>query len=293
VDFKQSVNVESTGDWCELVKDIVAMANTGGGALVVGVRDDGKPSGADCTPLLAFDSAKVVDKIASYTGEQFADFVVRSAKRAGQPVAVIEVQGVFPPLVFVKAGEYDTVMSDGKKLHKTAFQQGTVYFRHGAKSEPTNSHDLKSAFERRVAADRKALMSNVRKVTTMPAGAEVRVIPGELTKKGDGKALPFRLVDDPGAPEVRALDFDNAYPYRQKEAAMEVNRRLDGAAKIIPFHIQCVRRGYGIDDKATYSHATKFASRQYSEAFIDWMMAEYKKDPAFFEKAREAATRPK
>src|SRR2546425_429195 len=112
VDFKQSVQVESTGDWCELVKDIVAMANSGGGALVVGVRDDGKPSGADCTRLLMFDSAKVVDKIAAYTGEQFAEFEVRAAKRAGQPVAVIDVQGVFPPLVFVKAGNYQAVMAD-------------------------------------------------------------------------------------------------------------------------------------------------------------------------------------
>jgi hypothetical protein len=273
------------------VKDIVAMANSGGGALVIGVRDDGKPSGAECTELLAYDSAKVVDKLASYTGEQFAEFEVRPGKRAGHPVAVIKVHAVFPPLVFVKAGDYDVVMSDGKKLRKTAFQQGTVYFRHGAKSEPTNSHDLKSVFERRLIAERKTLMSNVRKLVAMPAGSEVQIVPGELAKKDDGKAVPFRLVDDPRAPVVRTLDVDKAYPYRQKEVVAEVNRRLGSTAKIIPFHVQCVRRLHDIDNKAAYSHEPKFASRQYSEAFIDWMMTEYKKDSAFFDKAREAATR--
>jgi hypothetical protein len=291
VDFKQSMDVENTGDWCELVKDIVAMANSGGGALVVGVRDDGRPSGADCTALLGYDPAKVVDKIASHTGEQFSEFEIRTGKRAGQSVAVMEVRGVFPPLVFVKAGNYQAVMSDGTKVPKVAFQAGTVYFCHGAKSEPTNSHDLKSAFERRLVSERKALMSNVRKVVAMPAGAEVRVVPGDLAKQGDDKAVPFRLVDDPTAPVARTLDFDRAYPYRQKEVAIEVNKRLGGQRKINPFDIQCVRKVHGTDDKSMYSQAMKFGSRQYSQAFVDWIMAEHQKDNAFFDKARRAATR--
>jgi len=287
------MSVESTGDWCELVKDIVAMANSGGGALVIGIRDDGKPSGADCTALLAFDPAKVVDKIASYTGEQFADFEVRAAKRDGHPVAVIAVQGVFPPLVFVKAGAYEATMPDGKKLPKLAFHAGTVYFRHGAKSEPTNSHDLKSAFERRLTIERKALMSNVRKVTAMPAGAEIAIVPGELAKTGDDKAMPFRLVDDPSAPTVRALDLDKTYPFRQTEVVAEVNKRLDGGRKVSRFDIQCVRSTHGTDDKPMYAHKPKFATRQYSDAFIDWMVAQYRKDNTFFDKARQAAQTPK
>lgn len=30
VDFKRSFNPAEGGEWCELIKDIVAMANTGG-----------------------------------------------------------------------------------------------------------------------------------------------------------------------------------------------------------------------------------------------------------------------
>jgi hypothetical protein len=109
VDFKASMDVESTGDWCEAIKDIVAMANSGSGAIVFGVDDHGKLSDADLTPLLALDSAKVVDKIAPYTGVQFADFEVRPGQRGGKAVAVMEIEGVFPPMVF----EIDSWMGFG------------------------------------------------------------------------------------------------------------------------------------------------------------------------------------
>lgn len=36
---------KNTGDWCELIKDIVAMANSGGGRIAIGANDDGTPSG--------------------------------------------------------------------------------------------------------------------------------------------------------------------------------------------------------------------------------------------------------
>lgn len=45
VDFKTSFDPQSKGDWCELIKDIIAMTNSGGGSLIVGVADDGSFSG--------------------------------------------------------------------------------------------------------------------------------------------------------------------------------------------------------------------------------------------------------
>jgi hypothetical protein len=264
------------------------MANSGGGALVVGVNNDRTHSEADCAPLLKFDPAKIVDKIAAYTGQQFADFEVRPGQREGKTVVVIDVQPVFPPLVFVRPGTYP-VVQDGKPRQKTAFGAGTVYFRHGAKSEPANSHDLKDAFDRRLAIERRAFLSNVRRVTHMPAGGEVRIIPGDLAKPGDPKAMPVRVVDDPRAPVVRALDADQTHPFRQTELLAEVKKRLPGKGKVNSFDIQCVRQAHKIDKNPTYSHEPKFGTRQYSEAFCDWMVDEYTKDNGFFQTAREKA----
>ena len=73
---------------------------------------------------------------------QFADFEIREGRRGGKTVAVLEIQGIFPPMVFVRAGTYEVTSPDGKQKAKTAFNVGTLYFRHGAKSEPANYHDL-------------------------------------------------------------------------------------------------------------------------------------------------------
>jgi predicted HTH transcriptional regulator len=35
VDFKEIFSISSKADWCELIKDIVAMANSGGGILLI------------------------------------------------------------------------------------------------------------------------------------------------------------------------------------------------------------------------------------------------------------------
>ena len=40
VDFKASFDPKSTQDWCELIKDIIAMTNSGGGTIIIGVADD-------------------------------------------------------------------------------------------------------------------------------------------------------------------------------------------------------------------------------------------------------------
>jgi predicted HTH transcriptional regulator len=73
LDFKREFDIASPASWCEIVKDIVAFANSGGGVIVFGVNNDGAASGADVSALLGLDIADVTNKINRYTGFQFAD----------------------------------------------------------------------------------------------------------------------------------------------------------------------------------------------------------------------------
>lgn len=41
IEFKSAFNTASTEDWCEIIKDIAALANTAGGAIVFGVDNTG------------------------------------------------------------------------------------------------------------------------------------------------------------------------------------------------------------------------------------------------------------
>jgi predicted HTH transcriptional regulator len=47
VDFKAAFDPKSKQDWCELIKDTMAMTNSGGGMLIVGIADDGSFSDYD------------------------------------------------------------------------------------------------------------------------------------------------------------------------------------------------------------------------------------------------------
>jgi hypothetical protein len=79
-------------------------------------------------------------------------------------------------------------------------------------------------------------------------------------------------------------------PFRQKEPVAEVSKNFAGQQQITGHDIQCVRRAQSLDQIPTYSYLPKFGSRQYSEAFRDWLLGEYAKDKEFFAKARQAAS---
>jgi hypothetical protein len=272
-EFKERIDVGGQQDWCEIVKDVVAIANSGGGQIIFGLRDDGKPSGWDPAPLLAVDPAHIVDKIAKYTGEEFDDFEIKEAQKGGQRICVVDVRGVRSPMVFTKPGTYE--VSPGKQ--KTAFAQGTVYFRHGAKSAPGNSKDLRHAIEREVNRTRSSWLGNIRKVVKAPAGSGVKILPPEVVESEAADASPIRIVDDPKAPAYRKVDPDKTHPYRLTEVVEQLNKKL-GGKKATSFDIQCVRKSYAVDTgKPQFFHKPRFSSPQYSEAFVEWMTKEHRR----------------
>src|SRR6266581_3080482 len=128
LDFKAAFDPTAASSWCELVKDIVAIANSGGGVIVFGVNDDGTPSSADLALLRGVDPATIVDKVKKYTGQHYAGCSLTDSTRHDHPVVVLSVASVSIPMVFTAPGTYD--IGGGKQ--KIAFSLGTVYFRHGA-----------------------------------------------------------------------------------------------------------------------------------------------------------------
>ena len=144
VDFKEQFFPDEAKDWCDIIKDIVAMANSGGGIIIIGLKNNGSPSGTDVSTILQIDPAEITDKIAKYTDEQFSEFTIQEASREGCKIAIWQIRGISIPMIFTSPGTYD--IGGGKQ--KTAFSQGSVYFRHGAKSAPGNANDLRKSLER-------------------------------------------------------------------------------------------------------------------------------------------------
>ena len=80
---------------------------------------------------------------------------------------------------------------------------------------------------------------------------------------------------------------DITHPYRQKEAIVEINRRIDGKGHVNGFDIRLVRRHFKAEDDPNLVYKPKFGTCTYSCAFVDWLVHEFEKDPTFFLSLRE------
>jgi len=285
VERKGKFDINQTGDWCEIIKDIVAMANSGGGCILVGVKNDGTPSGWDLTPVLNLDPADITNKVAKYTGEQFDGFDITETEKNGHRLAVLQIHGVSMPMVFTKPGAYHDMEHEKEKV---AFGGGTVYFRHGAKSEPANSNDLQQCIDREVERLRRSWLSNIRKVIEAPTGSRVDILQPPVIESALPSETSIRIVDDPTVPVYREIDRDQTHPRRQKEVVPLVNQRLGGSKDINAYDLLCVRKVHKIDQtKPKFYYKPRYGSPQYSDAFVDWLVEHYKKDSLFFDKARK------
>ena len=283
VDFKRSFNPADAGEWCELIKDIVAMANSGGGVILIGLDNGGVPSNADVSAFLDLDHATIVDKVKKYTGHPFGDIEIQEARKDGATVAAVEISAVKIPMVFENVGTYEV----GPGKQKTAFSRGTIYFRHGAKSEPGTTDDIRKVIERQLEVIRSEWLDGVRKVVSAPQGSAVTVFSGEVRESDSPYASAIRFVDDPSAPGYRLIDHDTTYPYRQTELVEVVNKMLPESVEVNAYDVLAVRRTHGIDDNPRYCHTPKFGSPQYSNQFAEWLVERHKENNDFFAKARE------
>jgi hypothetical protein len=281
IDFKESFDPREAGEWCELLKDLVAMANSGGGLVIVGLDDKGRHSGKSVKGVLDLDPATITDKFVRYTGENYDGVNVHRSTRSGRPTALLTVQESDSPLVFIKPGTYASP-SGGQAR---AFNQGVVYVRHGAKSEPATGLDLRVVLDRKVALAREAWLGNMRKV--VEAGPDAMVAVYRPTS-GDPADQPQRiqLTSDPNAAVYGRLDPDTSHPYRQTEVVQEVNRRLPKGVRINAHDVLSVRRTHGTDTNPLFFHQPRFGSPQYSDSFIDWIVEEHARDKDFFANAR-------
>jgi hypothetical protein len=280
VDFKQQLDVRSTEEWCEIVKDIVAMANSGGGAIVIGLDDFGKPTRCDPAPLLAQDPALLIDRLARFTGEQFDEVEILDRRKGRKRVAVIHVGPRFgAPLIFEKEGSYKG--RDGKD--KCAFAKGSVYFRHGAKSEPGLSRDLQRFAKLEENRVKRELLKNISKVSLAPRGSEVLIVDQDGAKHVGSRGV--RVVDDPNAPIVGVVYQDQTHPFLLGELLRNLNKQLE--VPVNSHDLQCIRKVYGIEKKLAYFHKPLHGSPQYSAAYVEWLVDQRKKDPQFFIKARK------
>jgi EC042_2821-lke REase len=274
VALREGFDPDANGDWIELVRDVAALANSGGGVIVL----EGVPE---------VDVEELHEQLERYADPEFEDFHVEHITKNGRPTTAVVIEGAVNPLVFSRSGRHGR--------DHVAFARGGVYFRHGAKSEPATGADVRDFIERQLDDTRALWLANIRRVMHAPGHAEIAVVE-TAERDEEGRPTLIRLTTDPHAPLYGQVDPDQSHPYRQKEVIREVNARLDGMP-VNAFDVLSVRRVYAITEETRpeFVHVPKFGSPQYSDAFVDWIVAEHQRDPEFFPRAKQKylATRPR
>ncbi len=256
VELRGAFDPGSDTDWATLVTDLAAMANSGGGVIVLG-----GPA--------RVDEESIHEQLARHVDPEFESFELHDVVRDGTATTAIVVES---------APGTPLVTEDGRHL----------YFRHGARSEPASGEDVRDFIRRQLETTRKQWLSNIRQVMRAPDGAEVAVVE-TAERDEEGRPTLIRLTTDPNAPLYGQLDPDRSHPYRQKEVIREVNARLDGPT-VNAFDVLSVRRVHAITEESRpeFVHVPKFGSPQYSDAFVDWLVEQQANDSEFFRKAKTA-----
>jgi hypothetical protein len=284
LDFKRAFDTSSAGAWCELIKDIVALANSGGGVIVLGVEDDGSNSNTSTAALLVHDTADITNRISKYTNYQFSDFEIIEVERGGKRHPAIIVSEAEIPIIFTKPGTYDI----GAGKQKNAFSQGTLYFRHGSKSEPGNRDDLYNWRNREIIKARKSWLSGIRKVVQAPPGETVTVLSSAETPQKDGAVVHAKIAPGSAGVPVMPANAEEIWPYRRVDLVREINLRLGDEAQINSYDIQCINKKLdALRSRPEFVYKShKHAAPQYSNEYANWIVEQFKKDKDFFRNTR-------
>lgn len=285
IEFKEGIDLSETRDWCEIIKDLVAISNNGGGVIVIGLNNVGQPSGFDVEGVLTCDPAIVTDKVKKYTGYEFTEFEISECTKDGHALAAFVISESTVLVPFVQPGTYPNPIDTTKQ--KTAFARGTVYTRHGAKSEPATRADMRDWLDRRLDEERARWQSRVRQVIEAPLDSHVIVAPGDVKQVSDPAAPGIQIVADPTAPAYQLTSPDDAFPFRQKEVIQQLKKSLPKGTNINQHVVQAINLAHDCKENPAFAFKSKYGTTQYSQAYLDWIIDSVGKDPDFISKSKQ------
>lgn len=278
--FKRDFQATAAG-WLDAVRDMAALANSGGGVIFFGLDEHGVPSGADLSALDGVDATAIANEFQKFTGVR-PGIQKRALEKAGQRLVAWLVAEADHPIPFIHANANPALGHNSQPGASAPAgpARGSVYFRHGAKSEPAEPADFARFFERKLEQKRKLWTEAIRQVMETPAGKMAVVL-------YDDEPQPLTAALPEAAPRYVPADPDRTHPYTPKELIATFNERVSDR-RINNYDILAVRYHHGLDDREEFIFHIHMASPRYSDQFLEWLIGCHRADPEFFDHARAA-----
>lgn len=146
IDYKEDLDINRTEDIVKIAKDVAAMANSGGGYIIIGVDKNFNKKGIPHEKRI--DEAVLRDKINRYFDPPIKVLyreVFRDIDGENKKFGVIYVVPSKEIVVSKAVGNYSK-----NGITKTEFRENVVLIRDGSKSKPAGSHELRRLMDRQI-----------------------------------------------------------------------------------------------------------------------------------------------
>lgn len=174
-DFKLLFDPADEKAKIDLVKNLVAMANAGGGGITFGRNETDVP-GLDPLVLKVLDSARLTDLVNRFTPPNsiILSHEIDPLENSSKIVIIVHVEGVQYPVVMTKKGDWKGMQT--QKGDRPLFLEGDIWTRHSSKTERITYGDLRSWIDLARNDERDRMLRNLERLVRLPEGAEVQIV---------------------------------------------------------------------------------------------------------------------
>ncbi|MEX2144269.1 MAG: hypothetical protein WD740_06715 [Anaerolineales bacterium] len=195
-DLKIKIDIQVAAEKLELIKNIAAIANSGGGKIILG-KNEKKSPGISVAETKQLDSARVADLVSKYIkpSQVHVGHTLKRVKK-GRFLLTLNISRVTYPVVFSKQG-FDPI------ANRPVFRVGDVWTRHSSKTEPIEHEDLRLWIEAAKGSAINQMKDRLRIIAEAPEDADIKAV----TRSGKPISSPEGFLENES--NLRLLNKDH------------------------------------------------------------------------------------
>ncbi len=220
IDYKESFNTDEQREWLNIIRDVLAFANTHGGYIVFGIKDktfeEVGITEKDWKQLV--DPDNIHKKVNTYIQPPLTSITCKHITSDSKNLVVVHIpETIGNTHIIVKEGKFKD--HGGKEIIR--LKKGEIYVRRSGSSQIIEPTDLEGIINRRINYFKDSLLSKIAKIVEAPIEREVLII-GSGQQEIDVGNKKYILSNDPTAIPVKGLSITEMPTSDESEIASSI-----------------------------------------------------------------------